>query len=52
VEALILGKDGAMPTSKRYPDEIRQRAVRMVFEIREQTGKRQGAIARVGERLR
>ena len=25
-------------SAKRYPDEIRQRAVRMVFEVRKQTG--------------
>jgi transposase len=40
-----------MPTSRKYPDELRERAVRMVFEIREQTGEQRGAIARVGERL-
>ncbi len=40
-----------MPAPKKYPDEVRERAVRMVFEIREQTGQRQGAIARVADRL-
>jgi transposase len=40
-----------MPALRRYPDELRQRAVRMVFEVREQTGGAPGAIARVGEQL-
>ena len=40
-----------MPAPKRYPDELRERAVRMVFEIREQTGQRKGAMARVAEQL-
>ena len=40
-----------MPTPRKYPDELRERAVRMVFEIREQTGQRKGALVRVGEQL-
>lgn len=40
-----------MPAPKKYPDEIRDRAVRMVFEIRRSTGQRQGAIARVAGQL-
>jgi len=31
-------------SAKRYPDEIRQRAVRMVFEVRKQTGEHKGVI--------
>jgi hypothetical protein len=27
-----------MPAPRKYPDELRQRATRMVFEVREQTG--------------
>src|SRR5262249_5292727 len=34
-----------------YPDEVRERAVRMVFQIREESGQQQGAIARVADRL-
>ena len=34
-----------------YPPEIRERAVKMVFEIRERTGQAQGSIARVGREL-
>jgi transposase len=40
-----------MPAPKKYPDEVRERAVRMVFEIRQETGQQQGAIARVADRL-
>jgi transposase len=40
-----------MPAPKKYPDELRERAVRMVFEIREESGQQQGAIARVADRL-
>ena len=40
-----------MPALRKYPDELRARAVRMVFEIREQTGGAPGAIARVADQL-
>ncbi|RBQ11628.1 hypothetical protein DP939_45005 [Spongiactinospora rosea] len=40
-----------MPAPRKYPDELRERAVRMVFEIREQTGNAPGAIARVAQQL-
>ena len=40
-----------MPAPQKYPDELRARAVRMVFEVRERTGQRLGAIARVGDQL-
>ena len=40
-----------MPAPRKYPDEVRERAVRMVFEIREESGQQQGVIARVADRL-
>src|ERR1044072_143738 len=40
-----------MPAQKRYPDELRERAVKMVFEIRERDGKGHGELARVGRQL-
>jgi transposase len=40
-----------MPAPRKYPDEVRERAVRMVFEIGEESGQQQGAIARVADRL-
>src|SRR4029450_8706366 len=51
MEALVLGKDGAMSAPRKYPQELRDRAVRMVFEVRQQTGERMGAIARVADQL-
>jgi transposase-like protein len=38
-------------TAPSRPDELRERAVRMVFEIREWTGQRKGAMAGVAEQL-
>ena len=40
-----------MVAQKRYPDELRDRAVKMVLEIRERDGKGHGEIARVGRQL-
>jgi transposase len=40
-----------MAAQKKYPDELRERAVRMVLEIREREGKGQGELARVARRL-
>jgi len=40
-----------MPAPKKYPDEVRERAVRMVFQIWEESGQQHGAIARVADRL-
>ncbi len=40
-----------MPAPKKYPDELRERAVRMVFQIREESGQQTGAVARVAGRL-
>ena len=51
LEALIPGEDGAMSAPRKYPHELRDRAVRMVFEIRQQTGGQPGAIARVADQL-
>jgi transposase len=40
-----------MPAPRKYPAELRERAVRMVFEIRRQSGQATGAIARVADQL-
>src|SRR5271157_5197788 len=37
--------------SYRYPAELKERAVRIVFETIEQTGERTGAVARVAHSL-
>ena len=36
-----------MAAQKKYPDELRERAVKMVLEIREREGKGRGELARV-----
>ncbi len=40
-----------MPAQRKYPDELRERAVRMVLEIRARDGKGHGELARVGRQL-
>jgi transposase len=40
-----------MVAQRKYPDELRDRAVKMVLEIRERDGKGHGEIARVGRQL-
>ena len=42
-----------MSAQRKYPDELRERAVTMVFEIRERErdGKGHGELARVGRQL-
>jgi transposase len=40
-----------MSAPRKYPQELRDRAVRMVFEIRQQTGGQPGPIVRVAEQL-
>jgi transposase len=42
---------GTHPSQRRYPPELRERAVRMVLETIEQTGERFGAITRVARQL-
>lgn len=56
MEAPVLGEDGAMeaakhPATRRYPPELRERAIRMVFEAYEQSGERHGVITRIAEQL-
>ena len=40
-----------MAAPRTYPDELRERATRMAVEIRQDPATKQGAIARVAERL-
>jgi transposase len=42
---------GSHPSQRRYPPELRERAVRMVLETIQQTGERHGVIARVADQL-
>jgi transposase len=40
-----------MPAQRKYPEELRERAVEMVLEIRDREGKGHGEIARVARQL-
>jgi transposase len=42
---------GVSPSQRRYPPELKERAVRMVLEIRADTGQKHGAVKRVAEQL-
>ena len=46
-----MASTGARRRPQKYPDELRERAVRMVLEIREQTGEKHGRITRVAKEL-
>ena len=40
-----------MLAQRKYPDELDERAVKMVLEIRQREGKGHGEVARVGRQL-
>ena len=40
-----------MPAQRKHPEELRERAVKMVLEIRDREGKGRGEIARVAGQL-
>ncbi|MDQ3765293.1 MAG: transposase [Actinomycetota bacterium] len=40
-----------MPAPKKYPEELRERAVRLVFQIRRERGNSHGVIPEVARRL-
>jgi transposase len=40
-----------MAAQKKYPDELRERAVKMVLDIRERDGRGRGELARVAGQL-
>ena len=45
------GKGVSHPAQKRYPPELKERAVRMVLETMDETGERVGVIGRIARRL-
>jgi transposase len=52
MEALNPSEDGQVPAPKKYPDELRERAVRMGLGPAGRSGDRaRGALARVGQQL-
>ena len=40
-----------MAAQKKYPDELRERAVKLLFEVREREGRGHGELARVARQL-
>jgi transposase len=46
-----MARTGERRRPQKYPEELRERAVRMVFEIREDTGEKHGVITRVAREL-
>jgi len=47
----MASNSGGRRGPQKYPDELRERAVRMVQEIRRETGESHGVIARVAREL-
>jgi transposase len=39
------------PTQRRYSQELKDRAVRMVVQLRDETGERRGSVKRVADRF-
>ena len=39
-------------SQRRYSEEVKQRAVRMVFQLREETGEKHGTVKRVADQLK
>jgi transposase-like protein len=40
-----------MPAQRKYPEELHERAVKMVFEVRDREGNGRGELARVARQL-
>jgi len=40
-----------MAAPRKYPDELRERAIRMAVDLRRDPGTRKGALVRVGDQL-
>src|SRR4051794_21385938 len=51
MEALNPRESGPVPAPKKYPDELRQRAVRMVLDLRADPATSRGALSRVSRQL-
>jgi transposase len=42
---------GGRRRPQKYPDELRERAARMVFEVQAETGEKHGAVTRIAKQL-
>jgi transposase len=47
----VMSKKYQAPTTRRYSAEFKERAVRMVRQLREETGERKGTVGRVADQL-
>jgi hypothetical protein len=46
-----MASTGGRRRPQKYPDELRERAVKMVLDVRQQTGEKHGAVTRVAKEL-
>jgi len=46
-----MATNGARRRPQKYPEEMRERAVRMVLEVHRETGEKHGAVTRVAKQL-
>ena len=46
-----MASTGERRRPQKYPDELRERAVRMVLEVRRETGEKHGAVTRIARQL-
>ena len=46
-----MATSGARRRPLKYPEELRERAVRMVLEVRRETGEKQGTVTRIAKQL-
>jgi transposase len=46
-----MASTGGRRRPQKYPDELRERAVQVVLEVRQQTGEKHGAVTRVAKEL-
>jgi len=46
-----MATSGERRRPQKYPEELRERAVRMVLEVRAETGEKHGAVTRIAKQL-
>jgi transposase len=46
-----MATSGGRRRPQKYPEELRERAVRMVLEVRAETGEKHGAVTRIAKQL-
>jgi transposase len=51
MEALNPSEDGPVPAPRKYPDQLRERAVRMVLDLQADPATARGARTRVAQQL-